>query len=383
MPEHPNLDLLEELWRSGLRAKAIMEYIDENDLPKVSYIALAKYGQRKWSDEEDKAISESINNVDRLVEDIKGYELGSVERISISKTGYSISVKPSSVNDLEEIKDLPRTTAKYGDKIPKLKRGSHKNITHVFIPDTQIEPGRPNDFLLWISYYLRDRFSGKEITLIHAGDHWNMGSLSSYDKGTGKMEGRRYIKDIEAGNRGFELLESEISKEKKWNKHFLDGNHEDRIYRASNSSPQLQGLITLDHCLLPSSWTRHGFLQPVTIDGITYSHYFYNPNTGKPYGGTVDARLKNIGHSFVMGHQQGLMFGNRYVKDVQQIGIVAGSAYLHEEDYKGPQGEGYWRGIVVLNNVCDGSADPEFISLDQLCKIYEGKSLKEHNPQII
>jgi hypothetical protein len=34
--------------------------------------------------------------------------------------------------------------------------------------------------------------------------------------------------------------------------------------------------------------------------------------------------------------------------------LVAGSFYQHDEDYKGPQGNDHWRGIVVLNEVEDG-----------------------------
>jgi hypothetical protein len=44
----------------------------------------------------------------------------------------------------------------------------------------------------------------------------------------------------------------------------------------------------------------------------------------------------------------------------------------------GPQGTGYWRGIVVLHNVENGQADPEFISIDQLCRMYTQQSLKDY-----
>jgi len=102
--------------------------------------------------------------------------------------------------------------------------------------------------------------------------------------------------------------------------------------------------------------------------------------TGNPFGGTIDARLKNIGHSFTMGHQQTLLYGLRYVNDEysgrSQHGLVAGACYLHDEDYKGPQGNAHWRGIIVKHQVCEGSYDPMFVSLDYLCRRYEGMSLE-------
>lgn len=382
--DYPEEDLLtlEELWRSGLRQKGILEYIEANGLPPISGKALAKYGQRNWNNilrvkEADTTESDAINVVKQKVKEIKDSGLGEVERFSISKTGFNISIKPKS--KIDEI-DLPLVSPKKVSNYSVTKK-SEVNY-HVFIPDTQVEPGRPTDHLLWISQYLKDRFSGQKITLVHAGDHWNMGSLSSYDKGTGAMEGRRYVADIKSGNEAFEVLDSQIVDEP-WDKHFLFGNHEERIAKAANSNAQLQGLINIDHCITPPTWDRHKFLVPVTIDGVTYAHYFYNPNTSKPYGGIADTRLKIIGHSFVMGHQQGLQIAMRHVNGQHQVGIVAGSCYQHDEDYAGPQGNYHWKGIVVLENVNNGSFDPHPVSLDQLCRTYEGHSLKDHKPKIL
>ena len=96
-----------------------------------------------------------------------------------------------------------------------------------------------------------------------------------------------------------------------------------------------------------------------------------------PYGGNVETRLKTVGHSFTMGHQQTLMYGLRFVAGQSQHGLVAGACYLHDEDYKGPQGNAHWRGIVIKHEVRDGSYDPMFVSLDYLCRRYEGATLEK------
>src|SRR3546814_20134650 len=63
----------------------------------------------------------------------------------------------------------------------------------------------------------------------------------------------------------------------------------------------------------------------IHIDGIAYAHYFANPNTGKPIGGTIANRLSKIGSSFVQGHVQGLLQGNvPYATGRIRHGIVAG-----------------------------------------------------------
>lgn len=256
------------------------------------------------------------------------------------------------------------------------------NITHLFLPDTQTKPGVCVDHLAWANQYIRARYEGKALTLVHLGDHWDFPSLSSYDRGKGSMEGRRYVNDVAAGNEAFALLNEGLD----WpglRKVFLFGNHEDRVSRAIESDVQLDGILSLDQCNT-QGWERHEFREPVNIDGVVYAHFFYHPSTGRPYGGeNVELRLKTIGHSFVMGHQQGLKIGMRYVGGRQHVGIVAGSFYMHNEDYLGPQANAHWRGLVVANNVVAGSFDPMPVGLDYLCKRFAGHPLAAHKPELV
>lgn len=204
------------------------------------------------------------------------------------------------------------------------------------------------------------------------------------------MEGRRYVDDITAGNDGFATLckplEEKINKPPpgrgsrsrlgRWlpELHFLLGNHENRITRAAEDNAQLEGTVSLEH-LNTRGWTVHDFLEPVNLDGVWYSHYWYQPNTGRPYTGMIETRLRQIGHTFIQGHQQGLQYGIRYVAGRAQHGVVAGSCYLHDEDYRGPQAQGHWRGILVLHQVLEGDFDIMAVSLDYLCRRYEGRPL--------
>lgn len=255
-------------------------------------------------------------------------------------------------------------------------------VTHVVIPDTQHGPGLRDHHLWWAGQYIHDQFGGaraKRTRLIHLGDHWNMASLSSYDRKGGKlMEGRRYEADIEAGNDGFDALNTPIEDDPFLSKDFFDGNHEDRVSRAINADAVMDGAMSLDHMNVEAwGWTRSGFLVPKELDGVTYAHYFANPSTGRPYGGqSMDTRLKTIGFSFTMGHQQGLKQGMRELTNgTRHRGLVAGSYYLHDEHYLGPQGNNVWRGIVVCHQVEAGDYDVMEVSLDYLCRRYEGMRL--------
>lgn len=264
----------------------------------------------------------------------------------------------------------------------------HPN-THIVIPDTQAKEGVPTDHLKWIGQYIVDEFHDKPVKIIHLGDHADMPSLSMYDKGKKSMEGRRYTADIEAANSAWAILNAPMvelnktrarTKHKGWHpeRHILLGNHEDRINRAVEGDAQLEGVISTDDLNYKrTGWKVKPFKEILWLDGVGYSHFFYNPMTGKPLGGNVESRLKSIGHTFTMGHQQTLMYGLRFVAGSSQHGLVAGACYLHDEDYKGPQGNAHWRGIVVKHEVRNGSYDPMFVSLDYLCRRYEGVPLEK------
>lgn len=250
---------------------------------------------------------------------------------------------------------------------------------HFVIPDTQCKEDTSIDHLTAAGNYIVDK---QPQTIIHMGDHWDMPSLSSYEKrGSKYFEGKEYLKDIEAGKRGMRALLKPIedhNKRQKSNKKrlytprmvFLLGNHEQRISRAVNDDPRLSGVLDYKHFeLAKDGWEVHNFLHPVKIDGITYSHYFYNPMTGKPYGGKAHTRLQNIGFSFTMGHQQGKDVAEKHLANGQTIrGLIAGSYYQHDEEYKGPQGNNHWRGCIYKHEVKDGNYDLMELSIDYLLR---------------
>lgn len=216
-----------------------------------------------------------------------------------------------------------------------------------------------------------------------------MPSQSSHDKpGSLKMEGARYEDDIAVGNEAFADLGAPMFKEirrqarnkKPWDpqRELLFGNHEDRISRALAADPKMRGCIGLHHCLT-SGWHRNDFLKKVWIDGLVYSHYFQSNGSKFAIGGSVDNRLNKVGESFVQGHQQGMVYGSRmYPTGTTRHGLVAGSCYLHREEYRGNQGQRHWRGIVVLNEVAGGDYCIMPLTLDYLCRKYERMDLLQY-----
>ena len=150
-------------------------------------------------------------------------------------------------------------------------------MKHMVISDTQVKPGVRTKHLKNAGKYAADK---KPDVIVHIGDHWDMPSLSSYDKGKTGYEGRRYVKDIQAGNDALTEFMKPIYEEQKrmrkakkkvWRTRliFTIGNHEERIMSAVENDAMLEGLIGYqDFNLETHGWEVHPFLQPVIVDGV-------------------------------------------------------------------------------------------------------------------
>lgn len=250
---------------------------------------------------------------------------------------------------------------------------------HFIIPDVQAKPGHEHKFLTAIGNYIVEK---KPDTIVCLGDFADMPSLSSYDVGKKSFEGRRYLNDITAAQAAMGALVTPLhfhnhqqvrNKKKTYNPRMIMtlGNHEDRINRAVNNDPKLEGMLSIDDLGYHTyGWDVHPFLDVVVVDNIAYSHYFTTGVAGRP-ATTASAQLSKKHMSCVAGHQQGLQIATAHRADGKRLtSIIAGSCYEHNEDYMGPQGNNHWRGCMMFHEVEDGQFDLMPISLDYLKKKY-------------
>lgn len=251
---------------------------------------------------------------------------------------------------------------------------------HAVISDCQVKAGVDIDYLIDIGHYLAEK---KPDVIIQIGDFADMPSLSSYDAGKKSFEGRRYKTDIEASLTAMgylmepiyaEIRRLERNKKKRWYPRFVLtlGNHEQRIVRATEDDPKLDGTIGIEDLRYREfGWEVYPYLEPVTIDGICYSHYFTSGVMGRPVASARHLLAKKH-MSCVQGHVQNWEMARDVRGDgTPIIGLFAGSTYTHNEDYLGPQGNNYSRGIWMLHEVRDGDFQPMLISLDYLKDKYK------------
>ncbi len=258
---------------------------------------------------------------------------------------------------------------------------STKPLKILCIPDTQVKPDSPLEHLVWAGKAIVDY---RPDVVVHLGDHWDFPSLSAHDKvGSKYFEGKRYLADVEAGNDGMGVLLAqlkELQRKQKTDKHkvynprmvFLMGNHENRLSRAINNNPMLEGLMTYDHLFL-KDWEVHQFLHPVFINGVGFNHYWPVGAMGRPAASPA-AIISKLHMSCIAGHQQGkaVAYGKR-ADGAPICAIIAGSYYLHDEDYMDKLSNSHWRGLLMLNEVEDGGFDEMFLSMNYLQRKYGEK----------
>lgn len=248
------------------------------------------------------------------------------------------------------------------------------------IPDAQVAPDTPTDHLRWLGNYIVEK---KPDIIVNIGDWADMKSLSSYDVGKKSFEGRRYKADIEASHRAMETLLSPLwtlQHQQARNKkrvyfpemHLTTGNHEFRIERAVNNDPKLDGTIGIEDLDYDRyGWQVHPFLEVITLQGICFSHYFTTGTMGRP-SSSARSQLNSQHSSCVSGHKQGLDIAMGKRADGSLLtSIIAGSFYLHNEEYLGQQGNNHFRGCLMLHNCENGSFDLNMLPMKYLQEKYD------------
>ena len=240
------------------------------------------------------------------------------------------------------------------------------------VTDAQCKPGVPLDHLKWCGEYLARK---QPDVIVCIGDFYDFESLSTHDSSAQKgFEQRTYVKDLDAGNRGMELLMTPIEKAPRYKpyKKFTKGNHEDRTERVVNDNPTLRGLIKPEDMRLEDfGWDVYPFLEPINIAGIAFAHFFPSGVMGRPITSASEL-LRKLHMSAFAGHQQGREIAySRRADGSNMTAIISGSFYQHSEDYLSPFTNKHWRGMYMLHECQDGSFDEMAVSIRFLEKKFK------------
>ena len=248
---------------------------------------------------------------------------------------------------------------------------------HLVIPDAHAHPDYDNKRFDYLAQFIKDL---KPDVVINLGDGADMPSLSSYDKGTKGFAGRTYRRDIDAFLESQERTWGPVKRTKKKMPRsvYLEGNHEYRIKRAVNFSPELEGTYGLHDLELDKYYNdvvEYNGATPgvIRIDGVCYSHYFISGVMGRPISGEHPA-YSLITKEFVsctQGHAHVFDYAMRTDAVGNKImGLVAGCYQDYISDYAGEANHMWEAGVAVKRNVEQGRYDLQWISLAALKKEY-------------
>ena len=249
----------------------------------------------------------------------------------------------------------------------------------LIIPDCHASPDYDNDRFEALGNFI---IKEKPDYVTCLGDFADMSSLSSYDKGTKGFEGRRFKKDIasviDAQERLFLPLKK-FNQQKRKNKekqykpklNMCLGNHEDRILRAVNTSPELDGTIGIGDLQYEKfGWKLTDFKSCLSIEGIVFSHYFTTGVSGRPISSL------HIGHqlisklhcSAVQGHSHMYNHAEQTRPDGQKVCGLSAGCYSHpkySESWCRDTEHQWWRGVIMLNGLDSEGYYDEIKSITQ------------------
>lgn len=241
------------------------------------------------------------------------------------------------------------------------------------IGDSHADPDVPNTRYEWLGKLSR---STRPDVIVDMGDWADMASLSHFDKGKRGAEKRRYEKDVNAAIDARERFNRYAlpKKGKKPRLISLLGNHEERINKATDDNPNMDGWLSTDDLKTEDlGWEQYDFMVPAIVGGIAFVHYAPSGVKTKPIGGMNHAsNLIRLGlMSTVVGHAHTFDYSERTRLDGKKLmGLSAGCAFEHFMPWAGPANAMYWRGVVMLRDVEDGFGSVEQIPWAKIKREY-------------
>lgn len=212
--------------------------------------------------------------------------------------------------------------------------------------------------------------------VVSIGDFLTLDSLSEWDKHKrGKMDGRRYGKDVDAGNRALDLLQhdGDLTDAVKWV--YIDGNHENRLDRYLDYDPTMAGMVGIEKDLsLKARKFKHvGYKDDIRISGISFTHIPIS-GSGKPIGNPNVSRkaLALYNNSVVFGHTHTLDHCAEHRRGAPHLNqaLCVGCFFEHIDEYAKGSKTDYWRGVVTLDAYHNNRFDIQTTSMSNLIKSY-------------
>lgn len=252
----------------------------------------------------------------------------------------------------------------------------------LLVGDPHASPDTDNRRFTWLGRMILDTAPDMVVCM---GDFADLNSLSSYDRGKKTGEGRRYALDLAAAHNANERIFEPIEEFNNYKRNIrkaqfklpkfvmLYGNHEDRINRAINNSPELSGKISLEDLQYKKfGWDCVKFKQSIEIEGIWFNHFFPSGVKGEAISGFTIANslLQKNFVSSIVGHSHLFDHAIRCKPNGQAIIGLSCGWYGEQATYEDATQSYWWSGVNMLKNVKDGVFDLEQFSIERVQRSY-------------
>ena len=247
----------------------------------------------------------------------------------------------------------------------------------IFVTDIHSTPEADNNRADYLAKFIIDE---NPDIVVNGGDAADVVSLSSYDKGKRSAIGRSYKADIEHHLDFQERMWQPVKARKKKMPYriVLEGNHEHRIEKAHDLSPEYAGTIGFNDFDFDSYYNevvRYDGGTPgiVEIENILFAHYFITGVSGKSISGERAASMlyAKTGQSACQGHIHTFDYVNKNtIQGKARHALVGGCFHSHTPGWAGNITHLWKAGLSVLDNVNNGDFDFRWVSLNALEKEY-------------
>lgn len=245
------------------------------------------------------------------------------------------------------------------------------------VGDCHVKPEQDLSRFSLLSKYIQDSLPDYIVII---GDFVTLESLSAWDNDKRQlMEGKRYEADMQAGNEALNLMFAGVKnynakarqhKKKMYNPTIIytEGNHEDRLRRYLEKSPEFHGFVNIqdDLHLSERGIDFYGYGGIASIDDVHFTHIPHGvagPISGKY---TLQRVSDFYQANMVFGHIHRLEYFHRSCYGGGTHNYLAVGCFMDTtpEQYMERNLENYWRGVVNINT--DNGFNFQTISMESL-----------------
>jgi len=209
--------------------------------------------------------------------------------------------------------------------------------------------------------------------VIFMGDFLTLQCLSAWDANKrAMMEGRRYYKEIDAGNEALDMAFKGVT----YNPEvvFIEGNHEDRLTRYLEKDPTFEGAVSVpkDLKLEERGIKFIPYREYYRTNEVSFTHIPFNKV--REIGGiNICRKASQVTVSsvvFAHTHNQELAHIHKQGMPHLQDLYCCGAFFEEVEDYMHGRVTEYWRGLTLLTMWKPSRYDVESYSLGRLDRMY-------------